>query len=70
MSPNGSGTVHVQVIATGLAKQPTDRYPSTIEMAAAARGAITGPVGLIATAAGPAVADAAGTNRRARTAPA
>jgi predicted Ser/Thr protein kinase len=32
-----------QVIATGLAKQPADRYPSTVEMAAAARGAITGP---------------------------
>ena len=31
------------VIATGLAKQPTDRYPTTIEMAAAARQAITQP---------------------------
>jgi serine/threonine-protein kinase len=29
------------VIATGLAKQPTDRYPTAIEMAAAARHAIT-----------------------------
>jgi serine/threonine-protein kinase len=34
-----------QVIATGLAKQPTDRYPSTVEMAAAARQAITDPMG-------------------------
>ncbi len=32
------------VIATGLAKQPTDRYPSAIEMATAARHAITAPV--------------------------
>jgi predicted Ser/Thr protein kinase len=32
-----------RVIATGLAKQPTDRYPSTVEMAAAARRAITAP---------------------------
>ena len=31
------------VIATGLAKQPTDRYQSTVEMAAAARHAITEP---------------------------
>jgi serine/threonine protein kinase len=30
-----------QVIATGLAKQPTDRYPSTVEMASAARKAVT-----------------------------
>lgn len=30
-----------QVIATGLAKQPTDRYPTAIEMAAAARQVIT-----------------------------
>jgi serine/threonine protein kinase len=30
-----------QVIATGLAKQPTDRYPTAVEMAAAARHAIT-----------------------------
>jgi predicted Ser/Thr protein kinase len=29
------------VIATGLAKQPTDRYPTAVEMAAAARHAIT-----------------------------
>jgi predicted Ser/Thr protein kinase len=34
-----------QVIATGLAKQPTDRYPSTVEMAAAARRAVTDPMG-------------------------
>jgi serine/threonine protein kinase len=37
-----------QVIATGLAKQPTDRYPTAVEMAAAARHAITAstdPVG-------------------------
>jgi serine/threonine-protein kinase len=34
-----------QVIATGLAKQPTDRYPSTVQMAAAARHAITEPMG-------------------------
>ncbi|MDT5208585.1 MAG: eukaryotic-like serine/threonine-protein kinase [Mycobacterium sp.] len=33
------------VIATGLAKQPTDRYPSAVEMAAAARRAITDPTG-------------------------
>ena len=32
------------VIETGLAKQPTDRYPTAIEMAAAARHAITAPV--------------------------
>jgi serine/threonine-protein kinase len=32
-----------QVIATGLAKQPTERYPTTIEMAAAAKHAITAP---------------------------
>jgi serine/threonine protein kinase len=32
-----------EVIATGLAKQPTDRYRSTVEMAAAARHAITDP---------------------------
>ena len=32
------------VIATGLAKQPTDRYPSAVEMAAAARQAITDPM--------------------------
>ena len=31
------------VIATGLAKKPTDRYQSTVEMAAAARQAITEP---------------------------
>jgi Protein kinase domain len=34
-----------QVIATGLAKQPAERYPSTVEMAAAARLAITDPHG-------------------------
>jgi predicted Ser/Thr protein kinase len=34
-----------QVIATGLAKQPAERYPTTVDMAAAARGAITGPTG-------------------------
>jgi serine/threonine protein kinase len=34
-----------QVIATGLAKQPAERYPSAVEMAAAARGAITAPSG-------------------------
>jgi Protein kinase domain len=33
-----------QVIATGLANQPTDRYPSTVEMAAAAQRAITEPI--------------------------
>src|ERR1700754_2972004 len=32
------------VIATGLAKQPTDRYPSAVQMAAAARQAITDPM--------------------------
>ncbi len=32
------------VIATGLAKQPTDRYPSAVEMAAAARQALTQPI--------------------------
>jgi serine/threonine-protein kinase len=32
------------VIATGLAKQPIDRYPTAMEMAAAARHAITTPV--------------------------
>jgi serine/threonine-protein kinase len=32
------------VIVTGLAKQPDDRYPTAIEMAAAARHAITAPV--------------------------
>jgi serine/threonine-protein kinase len=31
------------VIATGLAKKPTDRYQSTVEMAAAARYAVTDP---------------------------
>ena len=31
------------VIATGLAKQPADRYQSTVQMAAAARQAITDP---------------------------
>jgi serine/threonine-protein kinase len=31
------------VIATGLAKKPTDRYQSTVEMAAAARHAVTDP---------------------------
>jgi serine/threonine-protein kinase len=36
-----------QVITTGLAKQPTDRYPTTVEMAAAARRAITEPVSQI-----------------------
>jgi tRNA A-37 threonylcarbamoyl transferase component Bud32 len=34
-----------QVIATGLAKRPTDRYPSAVEMAAAARRAVTDPSG-------------------------
>ena len=34
-----------QVIATGLAKQPAERYPSTVEMAAAAREAVTAPLG-------------------------
>ena len=33
-----------QVIATGLAKQPTERYPSAVELAAAARHAITSPI--------------------------
>ncbi|MGX9790517.1 protein kinase domain-containing protein [Mycobacterium sp. MMS18-G62] len=32
------------VITTGLAKQPTDRYPTTIAMATAARQALTTPV--------------------------
>jgi len=32
------------VIATGLAKNPTDRYPSAMQMAAAARQAITDPM--------------------------
>ncbi len=32
-----------EVIATGLAKQPSERYPSTVELAAAARRAITEP---------------------------
>ena len=32
------------VIATGLAKQPTDRYPTTIDMATAARQALTSPM--------------------------
>jgi predicted Ser/Thr protein kinase len=32
-----------RVIVTGLAKQPTDRYPTTTELAAAARNAITTP---------------------------
>lgn len=31
-----------QVIATGLAKQPADRYPTTIEMATAAKEAVAG----------------------------
>jgi serine/threonine-protein kinase len=31
------------VVSTGLAKQPTDRYPSSVAMAAAARQAITDP---------------------------
>jgi predicted Ser/Thr protein kinase len=33
------------VVATGLAKQPTDRYQSTVEMAAAARHAVTTQIG-------------------------
>jgi predicted Ser/Thr protein kinase len=33
-----------RVIATGLAKQPTDRYPSTVELATAAQRAITEPI--------------------------
>jgi serine/threonine protein kinase len=33
------------VIATGLAKQPTDRFPSTVDLAAAAQRAITEPTG-------------------------
>jgi serine/threonine-protein kinase len=33
------------VVATGLAKQPTDRYQSTVEMAAAARHAIATQIG-------------------------
>jgi len=32
-----------QVIATGLAKQPSDRYPTAVEMAAAAKQVITDP---------------------------
>jgi serine/threonine-protein kinase len=35
------------VIATGLAKEPTARYPSALEMATAARHAVTGPTGQI-----------------------
>jgi predicted Ser/Thr protein kinase len=38
------------VVATGMAKQPDDRYPTTVELAHAARDAITTP---IPTAAGP-----------------
>ncbi len=37
-----------QVIATGLAKQPADRYSTAVEMASAAREAVTGPVPLSA----------------------
>jgi len=37
-----------QVIATGLAKEPGQRYPSTVEMAAAARQAATDPIGAAA----------------------
>ncbi len=33
------------VIATGLAKQPTDRFPSTVDLATAAQRAITEPIG-------------------------
>jgi serine/threonine protein kinase len=33
-----------RVIETGLAKQTTDRYPTAVEMAAAARQAITAPI--------------------------
>ena len=33
-----------QVIATGLAKQTADRYPTAVEMAAAAKEAITEPI--------------------------
>ncbi|WP_029114306.1 serine/threonine-protein kinase [Mycobacterium sp. URHB0044] len=32
-----------EVIATGLAKKPSERYPSTVELAAAARRAVTEP---------------------------
>ena len=35
------------VITTGLAKQPTDRYPTTIAMATAARQALTTPTDLL-----------------------
>ncbi len=31
-----------QVVATGLAKQPADRYPTAVEMASAAKEAVTG----------------------------
>ena len=34
-----------QVIATGLAKKPADRYPTTVEMATAAKEAVTVPIG-------------------------
>ena len=33
-----------QVIATGLAKKPADRYPTTVEMATAAKEAVTVPL--------------------------
>ena len=38
------------VIATGLAKNPTDRYPSAMQMAAAARQAITDPMSQVPSA--------------------
>ena len=47
------------VVATGLAKQPTDRYQSTVEMAAAARLAMATPSGPP-----PAITDPAQTVRR------
>ncbi len=34
-----------QVIATGLAKKPEERYPTTVEMATAAKEAVTVPTG-------------------------
>src|SRR5690348_9246 len=59
------------VITTGLAKQPTDRYPTTIDMATAAHHAITTPTALGASqptlraplSGGPATVVSAGTGQ-------